>query len=61
MKKHSEGLMTLIKCDSDCIYQKEGYCTNEDETFVGETLNLALDNGCIYYVKNDEKTNCFAR
>lgn len=53
--------MTLIKCDSDCIYQKDGYCTNEDETFVGETLNLALDNGCIYYVKNDEKTNCFAR
>lgn len=53
--------MTLIKCDSDCIYQKDGYCTNEEEAFGRNGLNLTLVGGCIYYTENAENANCLVR
>lgn len=50
--------MTLIKCDSDCIYQKDGYCTNDEQALEEKGLNLTLVGDCIYYTKNIENANC---
>ena len=51
--------MTLIRCDSDCFYQKDGYCTNDSEAYENSTMNLDFDEGCIYYKKsNENETIC---
>lgn len=51
--------MTLIKCSGNCIYQKDGYCTNEEEKIPSDALaNISLTDGCIYYTPKDEKITC---
>lgn len=46
--------MTLIRCSDDCIYQKDGYCTNEYEKLPQGTAVLSLNNGCLYYTPKTE-------
>lgn len=41
--------MTLIKCSADCIYQQDGYCTNDEEKMPDGILQLSLSNGCVYF------------
>lgn len=54
--------MTLIRCDSDCIYQKDGYCANDTQNENTDGLNFSLNNGCIYYRKNiQNKTICLEK
>lgn len=50
--------MTLIRCTSNCIYQKEGYCTNQEQKIPGGTINLKLSDGCLYYCENQERGKC---
>lgn len=51
--------MTLIRCSDNCIYQKDGYCTNDrQELFKGAAM-LSLNNDCLYYTqKTEEKATC---
>lgn len=37
--------MTLIPCDSDCKYQKEGYCTLDSPGAVSNNMT-----GCVHYI-----------
>jgi len=39
-------MMTLISCVSDCVYQRNGYCT------LGQAASNGIpsDDGCIHYV-----------
>ena len=45
--------MSLIFCDNDCIYQKDGYCILETPTVVSENKNLC--ENCIHYKRNSSK------
>ncbi len=45
--------MSLITCDDDCIYQKDGYCILESPTII--TNNSST--GCVHYVKLNSKNN----
>lgn len=45
--------MSLITCDNDCFYQKDGYCILEFPTAVNnKIINDKYDfQKCIYYIK----------
>lgn len=45
--------MTLIPCDCDCIYQKEGYCNLEKPSLV---TNNNTEKGCAYYIAAKRKS-----
>jgi len=54
--------MTLIRCDSNCLYQKDGYCTNDIEVYEeGVIQNISLAEGCIYYRKDKKEELIFRR
>lgn len=40
--------MSLITCDNDCVYQKEGYCILETPTVIN---NKSDYQKCVHYVK----------
>lgn len=40
--------MSLITCDNDCVYQKEGYCVLETPTVI---TNKSGCQNCVYYIK----------
>lgn len=40
--------MSLITCDNDCIYQKDGYCMLETPSVVN---NKSLNKNCVHYIK----------
>ncbi|MEE0732599.1 MAG: hypothetical protein U0M23_03015 [Acutalibacteraceae bacterium] len=46
--------MTLIPCDCDCIYQKEGYCNLEKPSLV---TNNNTEKGCAYYIAAKKEIN----
>lgn len=39
--------MYLIPCDSDCVYQKEGYCLLKSPSIITNQT----DKGCVHYIK----------
>jgi len=43
--------MTLIRCSDNCIYQKEGYCTREEDKEKYEISRLSMINNCLYYIE----------
>lgn len=43
--------MTLIPCDCDCKYQKDGYCNLEKPSVV---TNVNTEKGCAYYVAEEK-------
>lgn len=43
--------MSLIPCDDQCIYQKDGYCTLETPTVVTNH-----SGGCIHCIRPTEKS-----
>lgn len=43
--------MSIIQCDEDCIYQREGYCSLETPTVI--TNNSG--KGCVYSIKLSPK------
>lgn len=46
--------MSLITCNDDCIYQKDGYCMLETPSVSNNHLNTE----CIYYTKlSTDKSN----
>lgn len=45
--------MTLIPCDCDCIYQKDGYCNLEKASVV---TNVNAEKGCVYYIAQEKKS-----
>lgn len=55
--------MGIILCNSDCKYQKDGYCTLES---IEKINNSVVSQGCAYYInikeinenlENDELNN----
>ncbi len=42
--------MSLIQCDDDCIYQKDGYCQLDAPTVITNHTGL----GCVHYVKRTD-------
>lgn len=40
--------MSLITCDNDCVYQKEGYCILETPTVIN---NKSDCQNCVHYIK----------
>ncbi|MDQ5983640.1 MAG: hypothetical protein RUMPE_00664 [Eubacteriales bacterium SKADARSKE-1] len=45
--------MSLIPCDDDCLYQKEGYCMLE----VPSIITNHTKKGCAHYIKLENNTN----
>jgi len=46
--------MGIIPCDSDCKYQKDGYCTLES---VEKVNNSVIAQGCAHYIDVKERNN----
>lgn len=53
--RYEEGddCMTLIPCDCDCVYQKEGYCNLEKASVV---TNVNAEKGCVYYIAQEKES-----
>lgn len=45
--------MSLIACDDDCVYQKDGYCILETPTVISNNLNKS----CVHYIKLSQNHN----
>ncbi len=45
--------MSLIICDSNCIYQNDGYCTLDTPALVTENNDLET---CIHFIKKETNT-----
>lgn len=43
--------MTLIRCADNCIYQKEGYCTREEQDLHNDLSCISMVNNCLYYIE----------
>ncbi len=43
--------MGLISCNSDCKYQKDGYCELES---IEKINNSIIAQGCAYYINSKE-------
>lgn len=39
--------MSLIICDDDCVYQKDGFCILETPTVINNNSNRT----CVHYIK----------
>ncbi|MCI9575824.1 MAG: hypothetical protein HFJ84_03935 [Clostridiales bacterium] len=39
--------ISMIPCDSDCIYQKDGYCILEIPTIITDLVQ----NGCVHRIQ----------
>ena len=46
--------MGIIPCDSNCKYQKDGYCMLES---IEKVNNCVISQGCAYFVENDKNEN----
>lgn len=46
--------MTLITCDCNCLYQKDGYCYLETPTSAN---NMLAEKGCVHYVCSSSQKN----
>lgn len=46
--------MSLIACDSNCSYQRDGYCRLDS---AAEVTNEKKSGGCVYFIerKQDKK------
>ncbi len=42
--------MSLIVCDDDCVYQKDGFCVLETPSVINNHSNKT----CVYYIKLTE-------
>lgn len=42
--------MSLIPCDEDCLYQREGYCILDTPTVITNHTG----HGCVHYIKGVE-------
>jgi hypothetical protein len=40
-------MMSLIQCDADCIYQKDGYCSLDAPT----AIHNDTGKGCVHCIK----------
>ncbi|MFY9198246.1 MAG: hypothetical protein WBK75_02360 [Acutalibacteraceae bacterium] len=43
--------MGIISCNSDCKYQKDGYCTLDS---IEKINNSTVSQGCAYYINIKE-------
>lgn len=39
--------ITMIPCNSDCVYQKDGYCILEIPAVITERIQ----NGCVHHIQ----------
>lgn len=46
--------MSLITCDNDCVYQKDGYCVLETPTVVNTQTS---EQNCVHYIKFQKQKN----
>lgn len=44
--------MSMIQCDVDCIYQKDGYCSLE----IPSAITNYTGDGCVHCIKVTPKT-----